>query len=299
MTTECYPATVMAIDTDAEDGMRGRIKVACVGLLGDEETALPMWVEPIHNWGWFTMPDVGETVEIEVTTSGDDDEQFGQSSIDNLNIKWRGHRFHTDPTFEDSQNTPSPIHQDFTAENYGKRRGFATPFGHVLMFDDTEATPRIYLTMMTAPLDPPDGAPDETQFTRLEFEPDGSFNITTLANSKIRLDAVNKALMIELDDQQYTLKLDSAAMELKLNGATLKLEGADADAIMTVGDGTKHVAIVEALQELWTQTKTKVDLHDQHIHPTSMGPSGPPNPLIQMPDWNSAINSTKIKIPDA
>ena len=84
-----YWATVTN-NVDPEN--RGRISVACVGLLGDEETELPMFVEPVHDWGWFYIPDVGELVEIEVIESSDEDEQHGQMSIDNLDIKWRSKR---------------------------------------------------------------------------------------------------------------------------------------------------------------------------------------------------------------
>jgi hypothetical protein len=262
---------------------------------------------------------VGEIVEIEATTGTDDDEQYGQSSIDNLDLKWRGNRYHTEAELDaESQNEPRPIYQDFTSENYGKRRGFATPFGHVLIFDDTEDAPRIYLTMQTTQRDPPDGAPDAADYTRIEIEPDGSVKIgavdkhvfhlqtegnqllVTLDEEKHRfvLDANGPEFTVELDDAKYSLKLDGTALEVKLDGATLKAEGKDAAAKLTIGDGSKHVAIVEALQQLYTQLKAKLDVFDTHIHPTAMGPSGPPTPVITAPPWDASINSTKVSIPN-
>jgi hypothetical protein len=299
MIIEKYPATVVATDIGADDGLKlGRIKVACVGLLGDEETALPMWVHPVRDWGWFYIPDVGEIVEIEVVSEGDDDEQYGQSSIDNLNITWRGLRYQTDATLEDSQNEPRPIHDDFISTAYGKRRGFATPFGHTIVFDDTDGAPCVYITLQTEKLDPPDGAPDETKITRLKLAQDGTFSVVALGAHTLKLDATEKSLTVDLDNESSVLKLDTSAMTVQIGGDSLKVEANGGDATLKLGDGAKHVPIVEALQQLWTQTKAKADAHDLHVHPTAMGPSGPPNPALQMPEWDSAINSSKLSMPD-
>jgi len=315
MIAETYPATVTSID-DPEK--RGRIKVTCAGILGDEETELPMFIAPVHQWGWFFIPDVGESVEIEVVTSGDEDEQFGQSSINNLDIKWRGARYHTDAELEESINEPRPVHSDFTAEAYGKRRGFATPMGHVMIFDDTEKAPRIYLTMMTEKLDPPDSTPDETKFTRVEIEPDGSIKFGALAKQvfhlqtegnqllvtldeekhKFALDANGPSFTVELDGAKYSMKLDSSALEVKLNGATLKSEGMGPGAKLTVGNGAMHVAIAETLQILYETLKANLTLFANHIHPTGVGPSGTPLPPLVVPPWNAAIKSTKVSIPN-
>lgn len=138
MTTERYPATVTSID-DPEQ--RGRIRVACSGLLGDEESDLPMWIEPVLGWGMFIVPDVGEIVEIEVVTGSDEDEQYGQASIDNLDAKWVGKRYFGNEEGE----APTPVPTDFLT-NYGKRRGFATPGGHVVVFDDTDGKRKISVT---------------------------------------------------------------------------------------------------------------------------------------------------------
>lgn len=141
---ESHTATVTSID---DPDKRGRIKVSCPGLMGSDDEddvggQLPMWVEPCYTWGWFIVPDVGETVEIVVYISGDDDESFKQGALESLNPRWRGERYWTDPEAETARTVP----EDFTATNYGKRRGLATPQGHVLMFDDTEGKEKISIT---------------------------------------------------------------------------------------------------------------------------------------------------------
>ena len=81
-------------------------------------------------------------------------------------------------------------------------------------------------------------------------------------------------------------------------GDTLKIEKNGATAKMTLGNGVKHVAIVEALQTLYTTLKGQLDTSDTHVHPTGTGPSGTPNPTISAPAWNTNINSTHMEIPD-
>jgi large exoprotein involved in heme utilization and adhesion len=169
----------------------------------------------------------------------------------------------------------SPVHNDFFAEAYGKRRGFATPFGHTLVFDDTEGAPTLYLTLQTQPLEA-GAAPEAANFTRLQFQADGS------------------VLLSILDQHTLHVKVDGA-VELKLGGgATLNVEGADADAVATLGDGAMSVAIAEALQN-YIDTSLKVEF-DAHTHPTGMGPSGPP--AAPMTAYDAAITSSKLKIPD-
>ena len=76
MRTERYEAVV---SSNEDEEQRGRIQVTCPALLGDDITVLPCWLEPIHDWGWFYVPDVGEQVEIEIAASDELDETFGQT----------------------------------------------------------------------------------------------------------------------------------------------------------------------------------------------------------------------------
>jgi Type VI secretion system/phage-baseplate injector OB domain len=141
-------ATHNAVVTSSDDpDKRGRIRVSCPSLLGDDETELPIWVEPALIWGLFVIPNTGEEVEIEVSESSDLDETFGQTSIEALRPTWRGVRHH-----DVKAGAPvAPIHADFTASGYGKKRGFQTPRGHTFVFDDTENAESITLTWRQGP----------------------------------------------------------------------------------------------------------------------------------------------------
>lgn len=138
MNYERYTGIVVAND---DPDQRGKIKVACAGILGDEDTALPDWIPPVLDWGWFYVPDIGEIVEIEINTSDETDEMPGQSSIDGMDVHWRGKRFFTGDTVE-ANNEVRQVNENFLT-NYTKRRGFATPNGHVIYFDDKSGSQKI------------------------------------------------------------------------------------------------------------------------------------------------------------
>jgi len=177
--TSTYLATV-TFNNDPEQ--LGRIRVACAGLLGDEESEIPIDIEPIHDWGWFYIPDIGETVEIEVTEGASDDEQNGQISIDNIDIKWRSARVYGNTETD----TPTPINEEFTSSNYGKRRGFATPTGHVFMFDDKEGSETIRLKWKNANGDN----------CLIEIDKDGTVLLSNKVDTKIELNGTDGQVTI-------------------------------------------------------------------------------------------------------
>lgn len=183
--TATYPAKVTF---NQDPDKRGVIRVACVGIMGDEDTEIPVDVEPAHDWGWFYVPDIGELVEIECVEGSSEDEQQGQASIDNLDLKWRSARYYGN----DEGDTPTPINPAFTSKNYGKRRGFATPAGHVMMFDDTEGSEEITLSWK-------DGS------ALLTFDSKGTVTIQNKAGASIVMDS-------------DTGKITATSDEIDLNG---------------------------------------------------------------------------------
>lgn len=93
----------------------------------------------------------------------------------------------------------------------------------------------------------------------------------------------------------FLVKLPAASkLTVQIDGgASIVLDLKDGNAKLTLGDGAKHVAIVEALQTFWGNFKS---IFDAHTHPTGVGPSGPP--AAPAPAWDSTINSTKVAIPN-
>lgn len=240
VTTERYEAIVSKIEGfDDEDEKRGVIEVICPGLMADDETPLPVLCGPVHDWGWFYVPDVGEAVEIEVVTSSDRDEVWGQQTLEALAPTWRGKRQHTD--IEPDGDDPRPIHDDYVATNYGKRRGFSTPFGHVLLFDDTPDDQRIYITHMAEQLEPGE-APDPEKFTRIEIEPDGSLIVSFLNKHKLHFTTEQGNLKVSLDgvnpddDHKHTLEFDAETPKLVVSLA-------EEDSVLTFDGGVPSLEV--------------------------------------------------------
>lgn len=102
-------------------------------------------------------------------------------------------------------------------------------------------------------------------------------------------DASHGHVNVVLSDKTKLTVVDASGNNL------LELDTASGSVVAKFGTGAKHVAIVEALEDFYNTT-IKPWLAAITVG-TGVGPSTPPlnNPP---PPWSSAINSTKIKIPD-
>lgn len=241
---ETYPAVVTA---NADPDKRGRIRVACAALLGDEESELPQWVEPVLSWGWFVVPDVGELVDLDVYTASSEDESSGQFSIDNLAPRWRGSRYYGN----EEATKPTPIPTEFLT-NYGKRRGFATPGGHTFVFDDTDNKRTVALTWKDK-----DG-----NASALTCDEKGSWSLTTSAGHLLKLDVDSGSLTL--------LDVNGNTYETSSSGATL-----DSGGTIVVNAARVEVG-GSGLTEAMLLGMTFLTLFNTHTHPTGVGPSGPP-----------------------
>lgn len=267
---ECYRAVV----TDNQDPeQRGRIKVTSADLMGDADSPLPMWLEPAVDWGWFIVPDVGEVIEVIVNGHGDLDESFSQQSLEALNPRWRGSRMWTADTAETARVVP----EDFKT-NYGKRRGFATPQGHVLMFDDTEGKEKISLTWTGER----EGAP---AFCYLAMDEDGSMIMSNRNGSLIYLNAKDKELTL-VDEWGNSISMKEAGITLTdqfSNIIEMKdgvIQIVSQDAIVATGKdftaATGTVNLVDGADTFLVRGADLVTWLTAHTHSTGMGPSGPP-----------------------
>lgn len=267
--TETYPATVVGTDDPQQ---RGRIRVACAALLGDESAALPMWIEPVLDWGWFTVPDVGEIVDIEVATGSTEDEQQGQVSIDNLDAKWRGGRYYGGAESDTSRDVADEFKQ-----NYGKRRGFATPGGLILFFDDTDDSRQISLTWN-------DGQ-NPLGFSHMSIDKDGSVIWGTKTGHLLTMNAKTGELsLIDQHGNSYSSNENGLKLIDKFSNI---LEFKDGVVQLLAQSGltasAKDIVLDAGLTQLGGSPATEpvllgnifLTLFANHIHSTGMGPSGP------------------------
>lgn len=87
---------------------------------------------------------------------------------------------------------------------------------------------------------------------------------------------------------------------------SLNLEQADADAILTLGDGAAVVAIADHLKTLYNSLQGKLNTFDGHTHqyipalhpaPAPTATTGP-SATVSAPSWDSKIESTHLLVPD-
>ncbi len=97
---------------------------------------------------------------------------------------------------------------------------------------------------------------------------------------------------------------DGSIYELSIGGATLRLEGAEGDAMLTLGNGAVSVAVSDHLQSLYDQLKQQFDLfvaefnsHTHVVAGSATAPVAPPS-TAAAPPWDPKIRSNKITIPD-
>lgn len=115
---EIHTATVQS---NEDPKKRGRIKVSCEAILGDDQV-IDVWIPPSSNSpGWFFVPEVSDTVEIEINQS--DDTEI------TLNMKYRAVVYNDD----------SEVNEVFKRgyqRGLPKRMGIVTPAGHMIIFDN-------------------------------------------------------------------------------------------------------------------------------------------------------------------
>lgn len=273
MKIEKHDATVMTVE-DPEK--RGRIKVACVGILGDEDTELPQWIEPNLQWGWFMIPDPGEIVEIEVVSGDDQDEIFGQSFIENAEIRWSGRRSWTDEEVENGESRK--INEEFET-NYGKRRGFATPNGHIIFFDDTESGQKINITWH-----------QNGKYQYIAMDEKGSMTIANANGTMIYMDSENQAFtVVDEHGNHYSsngngLKIvDKHGNFIELKNGVIQIVSQGNVVIMgndcTIKTGTVNL-LDGATDKVIKGDTFATSFYNTHVHSSAFGPTGPPAVLI-------------------
>lgn len=283
------------VSSTADPEERGRIRVICSALLGDEDTALPQWIPPICDWGWFYVPDVGELVDIEVIVADSDDGAPGAVSISQGDYRWRNRHWGNSEGPK-----PTPIPADFKGDHYGKRRGFATPAGHVLMFDDTPGSRKISLTCKVADKDE---ANPETLDEYCYFTLDaGDVIIANKKGSIFHLDAKNgKTALIDQHGNSISTGAGGIAVVDK-GGNFFSCDGSST--VNVVAQGTVNLrcknAVIDAgkieLGANATDALLKSSIVDvifaAHQH-TSTAPGNPTSPPI--PPANTFLTAYSAK----
>lgn len=242
------------VDNQDPDG-RGRLKVLVPSLLGDQETdwALPCFpFGGADQTGTYLVPPVGALVWVE----------FEQGDL-SYPI-WTGTYW--------TSGVAAPAHDP-------AKRVLRTPFGHTLEFDDSDGAEKIRIVHGG------DGNPSAV------FDETGGITITDKQGAKVHLDADGNQLVVQ-DANGNTITLAPSGTSIEdSNGhsVTLDVSGAKISATQIVLDGSM-VMLGGSGGEPVLKGQSFLQFFMTHIHPTGVGPSGPPIPQGEV----SALSTTVL-----
>jgi len=236
---------------------RGRLRVRVPALLADQTTGWALPCLPfggLADQGLFMVPELDAQVWVEF--------EAGDLSMP----IWTG-------TFwQQSSDTPEEA-----AITPPTTRLLKTPSGHLLQFDDSDGEERILLKHKTDAL--------------MEIDPGGTIALTDANGSKLTLDAnAGKVVIEDANGNQMTMdssgtkvedsngnQVEMAAAGITVKGQQVVVEGTQ---VMLGGQGGEPVI----------KGTSFLTLFATHMHPSAMGPTGPPIPQGEM----SSL-STKVK----
>lgn len=230
------------VDNEDPDG-RGRLKVQVPALLGDQATdwALPCFpFGGIDQAGTYFVPPVGALVWVEF-------EQGDLSYPIWTGTYWTG-------------GVAAPAKEP-------AKRIFRTPFGHTLEFDDTEGAEKVRIVHGD------DSNPSAV------FDEKGGITITDKKGAEIHLDADGNQLTVkDANGNTITLSQDGTSVE-DSNGHSITFDasGAKISATQIALDGSM-VMLGGSGGEPVLKGQSFLQFFMTHMHPTAMGPSGPPIP---------------------
>ena len=246
-----YAGKVVSND-DSEQ--MGRLQVTCGAVLGDENVwALPCVPYAGPGVGFYFIPPVDAGVWIEFE-GGDVSRPI-----------WTG-------TFW-QQAADVPAEAALTPPT---TRLLKTPSGHLFQIDDKEGEERLFLHHVAG--------------TELEIDKDGNVLLTDAGGAKVTLDAKGGKLLVEdANGNKLTMeaagttvedangnKIEMAAAGVTVSGQKVVIKGQQ---VALAGDGGEPILKGQSFLTLFAT----------HIHPTAMGPSGPPVPQGEMSTLSTKV----------
>jgi uncharacterized protein involved in type VI secretion and phage assembly len=242
---------------DNEDPQkRARLRVRVPSVLGEQESdwALPcLPFGGLADQGLFAVPEVDAQVWVE----------FEEGDIQRP--VWVG-------TFWQAEaDVPQPA-----ALSPPTTRLLRTPSGHTLQFDDEDGAEKITLFHMKE--------------ATLVIDEEGTIALTDAKGAKLTLDAAAEKIVVE-DSSGNTMtmsssgvviedangnKVEMASSGVKVKGQQVVIEGSQ---VMLGGSGGEPVI----------KGTSFLSLFATHMHPTAMGPSGPPIPQGEMSSLSSKV----------
>lgn len=259
------------VEDNRDPEQLGRLKLRVPSLLGDCVTD---WAWPclpyggLADQGFFVIPDPGAKVWAE----------FEEGNLD-LPI-WVG-TFWSKP----GGATEIPAEAQDMVEDEPARRVWKTSSGHVIELADTPDGERIAITHK-------DGA-------RVTLDEKGSVVIANKTGTLIYLNAEDAELTAADENGNNVRMGDTGIAVTNKDGSLVDLCG---DAVQVVAKSvhvrSETVSLGEGAMEPALLGTTFAAIFDAHVHPTAMGPSGPPVPApspLSVPTSMALSKAVRIK----
>ncbi len=235
---------------------RARLCLTVPSVLGEEVTGWALPCLPfggMADQGLFTVPEPGAQVWVE----------FEEGELSNP--IWTG-------TFW-QQDGEAPVVLDGEAPT---KRALKTPSGHYLEFEDKEGEEYIRL--------------EHKQAAWLEIDKNGTVALTDAKGATLILDAdAGEAVLQDANGNTLTMsssgttvedsngnKIEMASSGITLKGQKIVVNGSQ---VMLAGEGGEPIIKGQSFLSLFMT----------HIHPTGVGPSGPPVPQGEMSTLSSKV----------
>ncbi len=254
-----YSGEVMS---NEDEEKRGRLLLCVPSIFGTAE-ANRVWARPCLPFGHFFIPDVGARVWVEFE-AGDPRYPI-----------WVGTWYLAGAVPPEAAVKP-PV-----------QRVVHTPSGHIVQFGDEQDDEKIIIRHKTNAF--------------VSIDKDGSVLIANANGSLVHLNAADGRLMIVEEHQNVVVLNEEGVKVVNGDGTTLELKGGKARVIATESAQVEAPSVVVKagsinLGDNPTQPailgQLFAALFDAHTHPTAMGPSGPPVPLLSP----SPALSQRVKI---
>ena len=245
------------VSDNSDPDQLGRIKVTVPSLLGDAVTgwALPCFpFGGLADQGFFTVPEVGAQVWVE----------FEEGEL--------SHPIWVGTFWQSAGDAPSEA-----AVTPPTTRVLKTPAGHVLQFDDAGGAEQYRLHH-------PAGS-------EMTIDAQGTVALTDANGATVTLDVAGTQVVVQ-DASGNSLTMSATGTTVQdANGNTIEMGpgGVTLSTSATVTVQGSMVALGGQGGEPVIKGTSFLTLFATHIHPTAMGPSGPPIPQGEMTSLSTKV----------
>jgi hypothetical protein len=229
------------VTDNADDDFLGRIKVKVPSVFGAE---VEVRARACFPYGHYFVPPVGEKVWIEFEAG------------DTRYPLWVGTWYPKGRAPEEASISPPD------------NRVIRTPSGHTIEIQDKDGEEKIAIRHKTNAF--------------LAIDKDGSVLIGAKNGSSVVLNAKDgNVMVVESNGNTISMSDDSIVVMNKDGKATLEMKGGVVQvASEQVMLRASQVVLGEGAMEPVVLGKTLTSLFNAHTHPTALGPSGPPIPIL-------------------